>query len=207
MTEPRGSDGVAGHARLAGWLVLVWLLLWWLTSTVIAAAGEGKDALDALLDDDGTVEWMQVGMLAAAAALLGSGRSALHRALALCATIAVFRELDGFLADHVRPGSHGVAMGLVGVVLVLHAWRARERLGAEATAFFRRPGFVLMACGFVAVAVMAQLLGQRDLWHELSRPHLLGASKRVVEEGLEGAGYLMVLAGAVEERLFRSRSS
>jgi len=207
MTEPRGADGVAGHARLAAWLVLVWLCLWWLTSTIVTTAREGKPALDALLDDDGVLEWVQVGLLVSTALLLGSIRSALHRALALCSAIAAFRELDRFFADLLRAGSHGVAMGLVGALLVLHAWRARDALSAQAPAFLRRPGFVLMACGFVAVAVLSQLLGQRDIWNELSRPHLLGVSKRVVEEGLESAGYLLVLAGAVEERIFGAGST
>jgi hypothetical protein len=207
MTEPRGSEGVAGHARLAAWLVLTWLLLWWLTRSVIAAAGEGKDTLDHLLDDDGVVEWLQVSLLAAATLLLASSRAALHRALALCAAIGVFRELDNFLGDQLGAGSHGVAMGLLGALLALLAWRTRDVLGTQASAFLRRPGFVLMACGFLTIAALSQLLGQRDLWHELSRPHLLGISKRVVEEGLESAGYLLILAGAVEERVFGGRTS
>ena len=50
--------------------------------------------------------------------------------------------------------------------------------------------------------VFAQVFGQRDFWKLVAHNEFRSTAKRLVEEGLECGGYLLILFGLVEERFF-----
>ena len=84
--------------------------------------------------------------------------------------------------------------------LTVIAVTARRTVARDVRECLSRPTALLFIIGFLLVAVWGQVLGQRDLWRELQRGQA-AASKRLVEEGLEAAGYCFILFGIVEECL------
>jgi hypothetical protein len=62
----------------------------------------------------------------------------------------------------------------------------------------KEPPFFFLAFGFFLAAVVAQILGQRELWHAVIETPSARLAKRVFEETIETIGYLTVFFGAIE---------
>ncbi len=160
----------------------------------------------AWLAEGQTLEWIQVGILAAALLLLLSipkplGAFTWILVAALVATLA--REMDAALSDWLWKNAHRTFMIAMAVVAVFFVWRGWSMLSTEISAFMRRPSFWLMFLGFTLVIIYALVLGQNAMWLERSAAGWDRVTKRFVEEGLEMCGYLWILFGALEERLAR----
>lgn len=195
--------------------ILLSCLLTLVHAATTAAAGARPGAeftlvsLRQLLDEDGWLEYAQVAMLTLSAAFMlarsPAGRHALHGVFGYLLLFATFRELDRAMDHLVFERSNRVVMAVFAALVLRAAWQERSRLRDEVVAFLGRPSFGLMLAGFVLVLVMGQVLGQRDFWKVVSLHVYKSAPKRLIEEGLEASGYLLILFGVVEERFFLRR--
>jgi hypothetical protein len=132
---------------------------------------------EAVLREDGLIEWAEVGILALAG-LLAAGlvwrvprTRSLYGVLAVGLWLIVFREFDNSAAYRVL----------------------------SSTAKFAIMIAVLFIVGVMLVFGWAQLLGQPAFWRPLYVDY--GRGRRVVEESLELAGHLLILFGVIEEHV------
>ena len=120
-------------------------------------------------------------------------------------TVLFIREFDAWF-DFI---SRSFWIGLEAVFLAALAWVLRKeplssyRIGLEEVVDSK--AFITIAVGVATVLVFSRLFGSGFLWSYYleGRPHVL--AKRVVEEGTELFGYLMILAGSILFALNRKR--
>jgi hypothetical protein len=137
-----------------------------------------------------------------AAARRSPPRVGLYLALAWLALCAAFRESDYLPVYRVLPTSElRLAAGLAGLAAI--ALLARRTLPAEARALAGRPACLLLVLGAALVLLWAQILGDRAVWRLLYAEYAAGA--RLVEEGLELSGYVILLCAVLEEHLDLAR--
>lgn len=165
----------------------------------------GEWAAEDILREGRPLEWIQVSVLAlafgAGVGCFRRGGSPLHRILCLLLLGALCRELDSFWGDLIYEGFHFVpaALVLIGSLYLMSTRWAQFTTSFDE--FQRRPSFLLFLFGGVLAGVIAQSLGVRDIW-KLLAPEETTIAKRFVEEGLELPGYLFLLFGMLEERLY-----
>ncbi len=167
----------------------------------------------------GVVETVQVCLLVLAAAsyfLLARRRPGLSRAFALAglALLAMaFRELDGIFDALLFHGAWRIFVGAAGAGSLAIVCGSFRRTVDQAARFVETPHFTMLATGVVSAVVIAQILGFKGLWNatfdiepwrtlrdalrtsvDLDVPRHV---KNIVEEALELASYLILLASAV----------
>ncbi len=160
----------------------------------------GRDGPLPLFKEGGLIELTQLACILATA-LLMAGFSKTHadfrsslRVMALLALLASVRELNNtelYRRVFFFGSATWVAGGLAcGVLLWLH----RRRLPHEMNVLLRQPAALLLALGFMIIVGWAQVFAQRALLpvKELDR---------IVEEGIECAGYILILFGTLELHL------
>lgn len=208
------SEGAADIDRPAQGLFYFRLLLYIVLPGAIMAiftgkvadAGSDKVQVEALLSEGGVIEWTQVGVCIVLTLLVWNCavrlRTPLHTLLAVLAAMAVVRELDGFLEDVIRQDFHRRMLDVLTLFVLVYWWYRRKELAVNMASFVRRPGFWLMLAGFAVLGIYAQVLGDRDAWRQIAVPVFRSEAKRLAEEPLELVGYLLVMAGALEERFF-----
>jgi hypothetical protein len=208
---PPGRDGVPGAVRAARWgplpryLVYTVLLLVGVRLLVRSVASGQVGAFK----EGGPVENLQVALLgtAALALFLGAWRDPVRRALFLVmgagVCLAVVRELDSVFKLVFPVLEWKPPFFLVAVPTAIYAWVRRRSLWAQVQAFTGRASFGVLWAGFVVVAVFAQSVGHRGLLEPVLGDAYDRGVKRVVEEGLEALGYLLVLVGSLEAVLVR----
>lgn len=157
-----------------------------------------------LAAENGPLEWAQVGLLAVTIALLvaAARRRASVRTLLLWLTVfplwALIRELDGLLEHMLFDSAWEVLAWGIAVVYLYIGWRHRERLLAQMLAFVRSRTFVLFFGSFIIVVVLAQFIGQTELWKGIMGDAYMRDVKRVAEELLEVSGYCVAVCAGVE---------
>jgi len=112
--------------------------------------------------------------------------------------IAALRELDHYSEVMLFKGAYKYPVALLGVLALSRLGRDRQRLRNELSAFIREPCFFFLAFGFFLAAIVAQILGQSELWHALIETSSARTAKRVFEETVETIGYLTLFLGAIE---------
>ena len=177
------------------------------------------------IDEGGIVESTQLallGLAAAAFAVRALRDRAMPRALALAAlaaTAMLVREMDGYF--DAWTGDHSFWVYVDAAVLAAMAAVVLLRFGRTAdhvARFVRTPSCLLFVSGVVFAAVVAQLIGYKEIWNrifdveiwqEAKAAHLLESGhlsvefdisrhvKNTVEESVELASYLMILGSAV----------
>lgn len=162
-----------------------------------------------VLGEDGPAEMTQAALLAliSLGTLLLAVRDPAHRlaygavfAVGLLALLRELNHLEFYRAALARTGVKPALATALGLALIL-GWRTRaglqlrRQLGALASC----PAFALAVAGGLLV-LAAQILERKNL-----RRVLLGTStldmRHVIEEGLELAGYLLILSWVAEEHL------
>ncbi len=203
-----GSVSVTSWRRLRV-VVYVFVAAAVLHAVVKAMAGVDPpdgEAYQALLGEDGRVEWAQAGLYAASGwALLIFGRGVIQKGVG-CALLAMtVRELDRFLEGFVGSDVQGMlfrGLALLAVILVVRGmWLGPAR--AEPLAPLPR---ALLTIGALTALGFAQLLGQRDAWEHIIRPEYGSMGKRLAEESLELLGAVWVTLSAVEQLVFTRRA-
>lgn len=76
-------------------------------------------------------------------------------------------------------------------ILAIITWKFGKELPRQVRDLFSQPACSLFVAGFIIIVTWAQIFAQRTIFnsHEVDR---------IVEEGIEAAGYLLILCGAVE---------
>lgn len=193
----RTGEFLAGHG--AFFRVLIYGLTVTAYFALVARLAKKKGALT-LFQENGMVELTQLTCILAASlllALLAKKHSDLRGVLSLMALLAFFagiRELNNS-ALYRRIFFFGAASWLLGgLTFIATLWASRRRLPREIGHLLRQPAALLLALGFVIIVGWAQVFAQESLLP-------VQAVDRIVEEGMECAGYLMVLFGVIELRL------
>jgi hypothetical protein len=154
--------------------------------------------------ENAPLEWVQALLLAATIVLmLAAARrrrsvGKLLRWLVVFPLWALMRELDDALDEMLFEDAWKIIATLAVVPFLYAGWRNRRALVRQAVRFARTRAFVLFFCAFVAAVVVAQLVGQADLWQNVMGPRYMRDVKRVVEELTETFAYCMALSAGVE---------
>jgi hypothetical protein len=157
-----------------------------------------------ILNENGPFEWVHFGlMVISGAVFLWNWRrnSVYPTVLFFCSMvsfIAALRELDQYSEILLFEHAYQFPAGAIGVLTVYYMWNGRQTLRQEISAFMKQPPFFFLAFGFFLAAVVAQILGQRELWHAVIETPSARLAKRVFEETIETIGYLTVFFGAIE---------
>ena len=172
-----------------------------LQGIVFTAGVYGPD----LFNEDGPLEWIHFFLITTSALLLLWSS---HRArptysylflvgglLALCVAV---RELDQFLNLLLPKGTYKYLGATFGILAFYQVWKHRDQLLEEIGPFTESGTFFLLAFGLFLVAVLAQLIQQRQLWSVVVTPPFVATVQIAVEETIEAAGYLIILFGAIE---------
>lgn len=155
----------------------------------------------AWLAEGGTIEWLQVAVLALALVVMVIGparRGTLGVILALALLATIARELDATLTATLWKNAHRAIMIALGIAAAALALWPRGRLHEQLGRFLGSPAFWLMGFGLALVVIYALILGQNTMWLPHSAPGFDRITKRFVEEGLELSGYVWILFGALE---------
>ena len=183
--------------------------------------------------EGGLVETTQLAVLALAGlafAVQARRNRETPRALAMAALVVAamaVREMDGWF-DRLT-GDHAFWAYLDAAVIAAFVsvpLRAFERTVAEWARFVRTPQCALFVAGVAFAVVVAQLLGYKeiwnrmfdaDIWNDAAKPFLLPDGnlpgdldlarhvKNTVEESVELASYLLILASALVPPALRPR--
>ena len=155
-------------------------------------------------NEDGVVEALELAMLLSIVLTCGAlavGHPEV-RAVALLfggwLGLAAIREQDQWF-DQIFHGAWMVPAGLVAAGMAVYAWKARSEICRGLVAFVRTPGWGFFVSGGLMALVFARLMGKKALWYHLvDAPRLARNLKNMVEEGIETAGYALLLCGLVE---------
>ncbi len=154
-------------------------------------------------DEHMAVENMQIVMLALSALCFavsaGLFRNFRELCLLLCGLccLAVFRELDKFF-DALLP-LVSWKIGFIFVVLPLaYACRRLPQFIRQVMALCRMPAFAMMACAFMVVIPMAQLIGHKAFLVLVLQVEHYGVVKQLIEESVEYLGYCMLFCSSIE---------
>jgi len=154
-------------------------------------------------DEHMAVENMQIVMLALSALSFGVS-SALFRdyrelGLLLCGLccLAVFRELDKFFDALLPLVSWKIGFIFVALPLII-AFRRLPQFTRQVLAFCRMPAFAMMACAFMVIIPMAQLIGHKAFLVLVLQVEHYGIVKQLIEESVEYLGYCMLFCSSIE---------
>ncbi len=154
-----------------------------------------------VLREHGLLEWAEVGALlvatglAIALACQGPRARGFYVLLVVLFVAAEFREFDDSAFYLAIPGP----LRWLTFILALGVAMLSDPRGIVTTAYhlLDRPHSILLLFGAVIALLWAQLLGQPAFWVPLYRDY--GRGRRVVEESLELAGWLLVAIALLEE--------
>ena len=163
-----------------------------------------KNAGPAIFDENGLIEWIQFGlMIAAGSVFLWTWRqnSDYPSALLICGTlsfVAALRELDHFSEILLFEDAYKYVSALIIVLALYRLGRERRRLQKDIERFMKQPFFLILGFGLFLTVLLAQILGQAELWQALIQTSSGRSAKRFLEETLETGGYLILFFGAME---------
>ena len=168
----------------------------------------------AVFAEDGPIEWLHAGLMLGAGGLflrLWYVDNVYPLTLLLCcmlSIVAALRELDHYSEVVLFEDAYKYPVALIAFFALYVLGKHRSRLGRDIGAFTKEPAFFFLAFGSFLTAIVAQILGQVELWQALVVGSSPRTPKRVVEESLETMGYAILFLGAVEACIhLRSRKS
>lgn len=157
------------------------------------------------------VEWIQVGTLAAGAALFiyaalrgGAAYNALPFVLAAILSIAAIRELDHLLDVYAGRSAWKICVALVLVAAALHLLRNFGQFMESLRDLSARPAFGLLVAGVLALC-FSRITGHNNFWDKHSSKEDLKLLIRIVEETTELLAYCITLTGAIEYAIAASK--
>lgn len=111
--------------------------------------------------------------------------------LATVSFLASTRELNNTAIYRTIFAFPGASWLFGAAVLCFIAWKFGKDLPRQIRELFRLPACSLFVSGFMIVVTWAQIFAQRTIFDT-------SETDRIVEEGLEAAGYLLILCGVTE---------
>jgi hypothetical protein len=157
--------------------------------------------------EDAWIEWLHFTVMTCAGSLFlwSWYRENFYRLpLLLCGMlsfVAALRELDHFSEILLFEDAYKYPIVIIGFVAFYLLVKQRHRIPDDVADFAKQPAFFFLAFGSFLTAIVAQILGQAELWHGIVDGPGARAVKRVVEESLETMGYILLFFGALEARL------
>ena len=201
MDAGRGGRGQVG--RVIAYVLVAAASLHAVVHAMASIDPPSEEAFDALLGEDGWVEWTQAVLYAVAgAALLARGVGRVQRGVGWLVTAMAARELDRALELLTFERAHRIAFAallLAGTVTLLRARRARDPASDPA---FTSLSSTLLWIGALTSVGFSQLLGQRDAWRAIVVKEYGSTAKRLAEEGLELLGAVWIALAVVEQLVF-----
>jgi hypothetical protein len=154
--------------------------------------------------EDGLIEWIHFWLMLSAGGLFcwnwrrTGGNSSALLLCSMLSVVAALRELDHYSEILLFEDAYKYPVALIAFSAIYVLWQHRRTLGREIAAFSLQPAFFFLAFGSFLTAIVAQVLCQAELWHELLAGPGARTVKRVVEESLETLGYMILFLGAIE---------
>ena len=159
---------------------------------------------EAFYEETGVVETMQaVFALLTALLFLGAGRLDKGREpLAIVMFGFLFclfiREFDYFLDELVARHAWKMLVLLTLALVVTYIAKNAKRVAASILDFVNQRSFGVFLSGLLVVVVFSRLFGYGDFWRELIEGSYYRFIKTIIEEGIELAGYSLLLISSCE---------
>lgn len=158
------------------------------------------------------VEWLQYSLIVATMAFYFFGawcwenRRPLFLTLGMLAVVASIREWDSWWDRQLPSMGWQLPASICLFVLVMIVWRNRKVLPEQICDLIRSAPFGFLWSGFLAVVVLAQLVGHAELLKLVMGSDFKKGYKQIIEESLELFGYFLIWFGTLEA-LLAARSS
>lgn len=159
------------------------------------------------------VEWLQYSLIVATMSLYFFGawraenRRPLFLILGMFAVVASIREWDYWWDRQLPSLGWQLPAGISLFVLVMIGWRNRRVLPEQICALIHSAPFGFLWSGFLAVVVLAQLVGHAELLKLVMGNDFKTGYKQIIEESLELFGYYLIWFGTLEALLAARRPS
>ena len=152
--------------------------------------------------ENSPVEWLQFSLVAASSAAMAArawrdekGRAAFILTAAFFLDMAI-REQDALLDNLLWHGGWSLVVTVVTIAAFALAsrWRTTLHEGLEEIRLSNR--FLLLAAGLAVILAISRIMGMKRLWACFGCTSGIYLAKRVVEEGLELFGYMLIFVWA-----------
>ncbi|WP_026608772.1 hypothetical protein [Methylocaldum szegediense] len=159
------------------------------------------------------VEWLQYSLIMATVVLYFFGawrwenRRPLFLVLGMFAMIASIREWDYWWDRQLPFWGWQLPASICLFVLIMIGWRYRKVLPEQICDLIRSAPFGFLWSGFLAVVVLAQLVGHAELLKLVMGSDFKKGYKQIIEESLELFGYYLIWFGTLEALLAARLSS
>ncbi|WP_133716618.1 hypothetical protein [Methylocaldum gracile] len=159
------------------------------------------------------VEWLQYGLIMATMSLYFFGawrlkhRRPLFLMLGMFAVIASIREWDYWWDRQLPSLGWQLPAGISLFVLLMIGWHNRKVLPEQICTLIHSAPFGFLWSGFLAVAVLAQLVGHAELLKLVMGSDFKTGYKQIIEASLELFGYYLIWFGTLEALLAVRRSA
>ena len=152
--------------------------------------------------ENSLVEWLQFALVAASSAAMAArawrvekGRAAFILTAAFFLDMAI-REQDALLDNLLWHGGWASVVAVVTIAAFAMASRWRTTLNEGLEEIQRSDRFFLLASGLAVILAISRIMGMKSLWAGFGFTSGIHFAKRVIEEGLELFGYMLVFAWA-----------
>lgn len=120
--------------------------------------------------------------------------------------LLVIREQDKWFDTFIH-GAWIFPELLLAAGMAFYALRRWRQLKTGLVEFVRTPIWGFFASGCLVTLVFSRLMGRSTLWkHVITEPFLMRNVKNLVEEGLETAGYALMLCALIEAMAYLHRA-
>lgn len=152
--------------------------------------------------ENSPVEWLQFSLVAASSAAMAArawrvekGRAAFILTAAFFLDMAI-REQDALLDNLMWHGGWAWVVGAVTMTAFALALRWRATLHDGLEEIQRSNRFLMLATGLAVILAISRIMGMKRLWAGFGCTSGIYLAKRVIEEGLELFGYMLIFAWA-----------
>ncbi|QCR21543.1 hypothetical protein [Pontibacter sp. SGAir0037] len=117
--------------------------------------------------------------------------------------MALIREYDAFLDDHVADGAWQVMAYSLAALTAFMAYREHKQFWKQLEGFIQSRAFGIIITGMIIVFIFSRLYGNTHLWSSaMGEDNYRHIVTRASEEGIELLGYAIIMLGALEHISF-----
>lgn len=161
-----------------------------------------------LFSENGILEWLQILILLSCALLIHLVATRLSdirdaaRLISFLPLLACVRELDDILDTYVADSAWQIIATALILYLLYYALLHRHTIKGQFLKILAFPCTGLFLAGFLTVMIFSRLFGQQNLWQLALQENYIRLVPRMVEEGCELFGYLLLLFACIELLIF-----